>query len=99
MIVSFLAVLELMKQKTISVEQSELFAEILISRKEVQLKIKNLKINEMIGNRPWLAEFYLFIRFFVINLCHLNQKSNRYYSFPAGRCRARELAELTEERS
>jgi segregation and condensation protein A len=33
-IVSFLAVLELMKQKTISVEQTELFAEILISRKE-----------------------------------------------------------------
>jgi segregation and condensation protein A len=32
-IVSFLAVLELMKQKTISVEQGELFAEILISRK------------------------------------------------------------------
>jgi segregation and condensation protein A len=34
-IVSFLAVLELMKQKTISVEQTELFAEILISRKEI----------------------------------------------------------------
>ncbi|MDD4902248.1 MAG: segregation/condensation protein A [Patescibacteria group bacterium] len=34
-IVSFLAVLELMKQKTISVEQEELFAEILISRKEI----------------------------------------------------------------
>jgi segregation and condensation protein A len=33
-IVSFLAVLELMKQKTISVEQNELFAEILISRKD-----------------------------------------------------------------
>ncbi|HTX86660.1 MAG TPA: segregation/condensation protein A [Candidatus Nanoarchaeia archaeon] len=33
-IVSFLAVLELMKQKTISVEQGELFAEILISRKQ-----------------------------------------------------------------
>ncbi len=32
-IVSFLAVLELMKQKTISVEQSELFAEIFISSK------------------------------------------------------------------
>ncbi|MDD5527850.1 MAG: segregation/condensation protein A [Patescibacteria group bacterium] len=32
-IVSFLAVLELMKQKTISVEQGELFAEIFISRK------------------------------------------------------------------
>jgi segregation and condensation protein A len=32
-IVSFLAVLELMKQKTISVEQTELFSEILISRK------------------------------------------------------------------
>jgi segregation and condensation protein A len=32
-IVSFLAVLELMKQKTISVEQGELFSEILISRK------------------------------------------------------------------
>jgi len=31
-IVSFLAVLELMKQKTISVEQGELFSEILISR-------------------------------------------------------------------
>jgi segregation and condensation protein A len=34
-IVSFLAVLELMKQKTICVEQNELFAEILISRKEI----------------------------------------------------------------
>lgn len=34
-IVSFLAVLELMKQKTISVEQGELFAEILILRKEI----------------------------------------------------------------
>jgi len=34
-IVSFLAVLELMKQKSISVEQGELFAEILISRKEI----------------------------------------------------------------
>jgi segregation and condensation protein A len=33
-IVSFLAVLELMKQKTVIVEQEELFAEILISRKE-----------------------------------------------------------------
>jgi segregation and condensation protein A len=33
-IVSFLAVLELMKQKCICVEQGELFAEILISRKE-----------------------------------------------------------------
>lgn len=33
-IVSFLAVLELMKQKTVSVEQMELFAEIVISRKE-----------------------------------------------------------------
>ncbi|HTW96800.1 MAG TPA: segregation/condensation protein A [Candidatus Methylomirabilis sp.] len=33
-IVSFLAVLELMKQKTVSVEQEGLFAEILISRKE-----------------------------------------------------------------
>jgi segregation and condensation protein A len=32
-IVSFLAVLELMKQKTISVEQGELFSEIFISRK------------------------------------------------------------------
>jgi segregation and condensation protein A len=32
-IVSFLAVLELMKQKTISVEQGELFSEIIISRK------------------------------------------------------------------
>jgi segregation and condensation protein A len=32
-IVSFLAVLELIKQKTVSVEQEELFAEILISRK------------------------------------------------------------------
>jgi len=32
-IVSFLAVLELMKQKSIDVEQTELFAEILISRK------------------------------------------------------------------
>jgi segregation and condensation protein A len=32
-IVSFLAVLELMKQKSISVEQTELFAEIFISRK------------------------------------------------------------------
>jgi segregation and condensation protein A len=34
-IVSFLAVLELMKQKSICVEQNELFAEILISRKEI----------------------------------------------------------------
>jgi segregation and condensation protein A len=33
-IVSFLAVLELMKQKSICVEQTELFAEIFISRKE-----------------------------------------------------------------
>lgn len=33
-IVSFLAVLELMKQKSVSVEQGELFAEILISNKE-----------------------------------------------------------------
>jgi segregation and condensation protein A len=33
-IVSFLAVLELMKQKTVLVEQEELFAEILISRKD-----------------------------------------------------------------
>jgi segregation and condensation protein A len=34
-IVSFLAVLELMKQKTVIVEQGELFSEILISRKEL----------------------------------------------------------------
>jgi segregation and condensation protein A len=33
-IVSFLAVLELIKQKTVEVEQTELFAEIMISRKE-----------------------------------------------------------------